>query len=153
MLQRIQTLFIVGALISLCLVFAFPVWEGVFSIDNEVKNVTYDVHTEGLKISFILVTISLLVTIGMASVAIFIYKKRELQMKIVALNVFFIALVMGFFFLNIDSITELYGAVNKDSEGYKLAFFLPIIALLLSIAAYKFIKKDHALIKSVDRIR
>lgn len=153
MLQRIQTLFIVIAVISLCLVFAFPVWKGVFSVGTETKEATYNVMVEGLKISNIIVLANLVVCLGMALGALFMYKKRTLQMKLVALNVFFIALLMGFFFLNIESMTTLFGTANKDSEGYKLAFFLPIIALLLHVVAYRFIKKDEALVRSVDRIR
>jgi hypothetical protein len=45
---------------------------------------------------------------------------------------------------------------GTKSEGipiYKLPFIIPVLNIILSILAYRYIKKDEELVRSADRIR
>ncbi len=152
MLQRIQTLFLLGALICLCLVFVFPVWKGTFQVDNETIYPVYDVFVKGLSIDSIVILAISTTNILLCAVAIVLFKKRPVQMKVVAINVFLIALSVAFMLLNVKNLSEQIEG-TKITELYNVAFYLPIVALLFHVAAFRFIKKDENLIRSVDRIR
>lgn len=92
----------------------------------------------------------LLMLVPLVSViAIFLYKNRKLQLKLViALILLIIAVITlaGYY---------IYSVINSyDSElmfGYKLV--LPVLMLIFSILAYRGIKKDEELVRSYDRLR
>jgi uncharacterized membrane protein len=82
-------------------------------------------------------------------ITIFIFKNRKVQLRlslilIVLISVFVIALIH----VSI-SINSKFGA--GIIPGFKL--ILPIVILILSILAYRGIKKDEQLVKSYDRLR
>jgi peptidoglycan/LPS O-acetylase OafA/YrhL len=84
-----------------------------------------------------------------AVVAIFLYKNRKVQMKMVVALMLLIIAVIAL------AVYYVYSVINTyDSElmfGYKLV--LPVLMLIFSILAYRRIKKDEELVRSYDRLR
>jgi Na+/proline symporter len=92
----------------------------------------------------------LIIIIGvLALVTIFLFKKRNIQMMLAGLLIgcvtaFIIACAYYYWFI----VTQYNGELVP---GIKM--ILPFIMLILSILAYRGIKKDDRLVKSYDRLR
>lgn len=86
-----------------------------------------------------------------AFIAIFLYKNRTLQMRIVMLNIISTLLLAGglaFFAYRFMGSLEVIKYSIEPLGCIALA-----ILLLFNVLAYKFIKKDDELVKSADRFR
>ena len=135
MLQRIQTFYLfLSALCSGVLYFILPL-----SI-IESKPYFAQERSEFLAL-FIASTL-------LAVVAIFKFKSRQTQFVLGRLNILLNLILLGLF---------IYRLFNLPAELLNFekcpAMFLPIISVVLLALANKAIKKDEALIKSVDRLR
>ena len=135
MLQRIQTFYLfLSALCSGVLYFILPL-----SI-IESKPYFAQERSEFLAL-FIASTL-------LAVVAIFKFKSRQTQFVLGRLNILLNLILLGLF---------IYRLFNLPAEPLNFekgpAMFLPIISVVLLALANKAIKKDEALIKSVDRLR
>ena len=135
MLQRIQTFYLfLSALCSGVLYFIFPL-----SI-IESKPYFAQERSEFLAL-FIASTL-------LAVVTIFKFKSRQTQFVLGRLNILLNLILLGLFIYRLFNLpTEL----QNFEKGP--AMFLPIISVVLLALANKAIKKDDALIKSVDRLR
>jgi len=94
-------------------------------------------------------TISVILIALISLTAIFIFKKRNIQLLLVKI------LMVLIVFLIIACIHSIYRITSQHSmqlePGIKLAF--PILMLVFSILAHRGIKKDDDLVKSYDRLR
>lgn len=164
MIQRIQTIFLLGLIICMALVAVFPIWEksnpqtGIkYTLDafywQEYLQSESDSNALDLtatKQTFYLAGISAIVCL-LAMYSMFQFKKRTFQIKLGAINAF---LMMAY----IATATYLiYQGENKmgiDIRGvFKPGYFLPLGAMIFNSLANRYIKKDEDLVKSVDRIR
>jgi len=94
-------------------------------------------------------TIVLILTILIALITIFLYKNRTLQLlmaKILIGLVLFLILISAYYSYVI--ISDFGGTLIP---GVKMA--LPVVMLVLSILAFRGIRKDDQLVKSYDRLR
>jgi peptidoglycan/LPS O-acetylase OafA/YrhL len=108
--------------------------DGVFSVDDHI-------------ILFILV----LAAIAGAFVTIFLFKNRKLQMK---LSRMVIVICIISFLLAILLFVKDYGLLKEGTEvtiGY--GYLSPLLALIFTILALRYIRKDEKLIRSSDRLR
>ena len=80
-------------------------------------------------------------------IVIFLFKKQALQLKLTRLFMLIVIVEAFFIFLSYQNISA-QGNVNIGWE----IIYLPI-SLVFSLAAYRKVKKDWELLKSVDRIR
>jgi hypothetical protein len=78
---------------------------------------------------------------------IFLFKKHALQLKLTRLFILIVIVEVLFIFLSYQNIN----AQGNVSIGWEV-IYLPI-SLVFSLAAYRKVKKDWELLKSVDRIR
>lgn len=152
MIQRIQSFWLFLSAFALIAVLFLPV--GMFKMPHGLYECTAfkmtqagDVPPMNLPVSLI----GILSIIGsfISFLAIFIYKKRSLQIRFtwVAFTVKAILAggLIGLF---------LYFKYAMDSwVGYGPALIMPILGLILDLLAISGIQKDEALIKSLDRIR
>lgn len=166
MIQRIQTVLLLGVAICMATILAFYIWGEISSDQGQVATMTAFkmelVDTAGTiadqsddtvlrsdatwYIAVLAIAASL---IAMASV--FQYKNRLNQMKLGALNALLMAATLGISYYKIYQYENL---VNVEGQGsIQMGFFLPAIAMMLNIFANRFIRKDEKLVKSVDRIR
>ncbi|GJM29210.1 MAG: hypothetical protein DHS20C17_18450 [Cyclobacteriaceae bacterium] len=115
-----------------------------------------EVHTQNQPVIqeyFPTVVLSIL-AIGAMVVALFeilAYRNRVNQMKLGALNSLLLA---GFLGLAVYFTFRLEKMVSLPVEGnYDFGMYLPAVALVCNLLANRFIRKDEALVRSVDRIR
>lgn len=144
MLQRVQSLLLLGvALISLILIY-IPIYEEVPLTTGEVETVPIPI---GISRSAILLLINAATGI-LAFFAIFLYKRRNIQVRVSNLTILLTSIFIALLFFMVD-------ATSADSHRikYLTGAYLPFIQVLLSFLATWFIKKDDELVKSADRLR
>lgn len=157
MLQRIQTVYLVIALIAVSLLFTrLPV--AVYSLINvgdiplnviasyqnpELSQTLYtDINTLPLMIN-----IGVLIALICASVVL--YTNRPLQYKVTmfAFLINVVLIIVIFYFAD-----SMQTKLNTHAS-YKFGAFLPLISLVMIILASKAIRKDEKLVRSSDRLR
>ena len=159
MIQRVQSLFLAGVVVLLAVSMFFPVWQKLDS-GNESGAVLRVTHTEILTPGqekqlqyFPTAALGILLVIGIviAAAEIIQYRNRLNQMKLGAFNSLIIA---GFLGLSVYFSFRMEKMVAVVEEGnYDFGMYLPAAALICNLLANRFIRKDEALVRSVDRIR
>jgi hypothetical protein len=155
MIQRIQTVFLFLAAIFAGVLFFSPIAAfehgaevmkfTVLGVNNQVDAQYFNaIYTLPLLVLTILV-------VAIPMVTIFMYKKRELQLKLSSLNIFLNAALCGLIFLYYASDVE--KRVDIETVSYMFGTYIPLINMVLSVLAMRWIKKDIDLLKSVDRLR
>lgn len=162
MIQRRQTIYMLLAAILSALLFFMPLVSfnandnimkfTIFGIQNPIESVSLSTdYTWPLVVLTILMTLAPLVTI-------FLYKKRELQVRLCRLNMLTNIIFVGLVFIYYESdILSVIFAVENDIYVLDVAYFIgmafPLVNLVLEILAIRGIKKDIELLKSIDRLR
>lgn len=131
MLQRIQSLFLLGYVITIlgCFLF-FPIG---FKIESEqiiwgISNLPY-------------------IFIILAGVNIFLFSRRKIQ---IAMNIILLFFSVGYEILVFN---EIYDQIDTQLQFIVLRFLLALTSWLMLIFSNKYIRKDEALIRSMDRLR
>jgi hypothetical protein len=154
MWQRIQTVFLVIAIISLVLSIFFPIWmyndplgqqHKLFPLhytvtENNAPNVDYWPYAVTAILSVAAITIAI-VEIGK-------FKDRVLQMKLGALNSLFMAGAIASAVIFSNQLVKTY-----NGGSYGLALWLPGVAVLCNLLANRFIRRDEKLVRESDRLR
>lgn len=164
MLQRIQSLILLGVSVVMALVLAYFIWGEVVEDQNRVVTFTafsIDVidtmgtpeRTDDVTVqsqsTWYVGALAILASLT-ALFSIFQFKNRLTQMKLGALNSLFMVATLASCYFLINSAEKTF----PESVGQtQLGFFLPMAGLLLNMIANRFIRKDEKLVKSVDRIR
>jgi hypothetical protein len=156
MWQRIQTVFLVIAVISLIISIFFPIW--AFT-QGQTKHVLYALYygtTEGagtasltsLYVPYCMTGVLFIASITLSAIEITKYKDRLLQIKLGALNSLFLAGGL---------ISSVYFATDmiKTHEGgqYGFGLWLPGLAVVCNWLAMRFIKRDEKLVRDSNRLR
>lgn len=152
MLQRIQSVFLLGIVISMILFNFFPIWaengtDGSLLIFKSFGAVRGGEAVEGL--FFIPGIIASLVGI-IAMVEIFRYNNRLTQIKLGALNALLMAslVICSVYFI---TVLDEIDAAQHGRYGIGLGFIM--LSLVCNLLANRFIRRDEKLVRSVDRIR
>lgn len=124
MIQRIQTIYLL--LVAVLLTTSF-----------------FLMPTGVLALSIVVAIISVV-----AIVTIFLFKKRKVQMNLSLVNFVFVAVYYVLFFYYLSG-----SALALNDWKQVLLLVLPVIGLLFNLLALFAIKKDEALIKSLNRLR
>jgi hypothetical protein len=95
------------------------------------------------------ITILLSIVVFLSFFAIFLFKNRNLQTRIIT---FSMLLKFGFLALIVFYIYK-FGNTFESKLYLQTSFIIPIIAGILDFMAFKAILKDINIIKSYDRIR
>ena len=131
MIQRIQSIYLLVAVISMTLIsFKVPVYtlnETLFMAQDDTK-------------MFVLTIVGAIFSL----LGLFMFKNRKFQMKLIRLTVL-IQMIIG---IRIFMLFNKFEVVLNNSFLFLMAFTL--IALIM---AYRGVKKDDDLVRSVDRIR
>ena len=131
MIQRIQSIYLLVAAISMTLIsFKVPVYtlnETIFMAQDDTK-------------MFILTIVGAIFSL----LGLFMFKNRKFQMKLIRLTVL-IEMIIG---------VRLFMLLNKfEVVLNNTLLFLMAFSLIALIMAYRGVKKDDDLVRSVDRIR
>ena len=155
MMQRLQSLFLAGIVIASILLFTFPVAtiQGN-GIENTILKINglYETGLTGIverNKTFYLPQINNLLIALFALASLFLFRNRHLQMILTTINgVLSLILLLAFVFYLMQ--------VNREYEGTvkaTLTAILPVIMVIFNILAYRAIKRDDDLVKSLDRLR
>lgn len=158
MIQRIQTVFLLLAFLASIALFFFPL-AGIYSPIHTYQFYVYELRNmvpgENSMFSFMTTLPLLLSNILVATLsltAVFLYKNRATQAKIVRFAIFIdVILIALIFFIYANIIEKNLGASPDylDEAG----IYFPLIALIFLILANRFIVKDERLVRSADRLR
>jgi len=158
MIQRLQSIYLLAiCVISAVLVLAdvpFYKESGFVSNQNTKTSITIDYNSTETINEHVGDNDGLVYFLGatalLAFVSIFLYRKRKLQLK----------LVMGLFAMVVVVVVGMYSyTYGKDytqleTERQLLTgAFVPLSMIILAILAYRGIRRDEKLIRSLDRIR
>ncbi len=157
MIQRIQTVYLAIAAIALAVAFFFP----VMSFINEGQ-IWLEVYLKGFQDNsapslglnkLMLLPLQLLnvIVIIMAGLAIFLYKNRKLQMRVVRLGIVMILVVVALVFFYYGNI--LGKATLTIPDFNHTGIYLILGSLVMFVLANRSIQKDDKLVRSADRLR
>jgi glucan phosphoethanolaminetransferase (alkaline phosphatase superfamily) len=87
----------------------------------------------------------------LALVSIFQYKLRSRQLLLNMINSLVMVTLVAATFLTTNGINE--AIQGQDGGDYGIGFWSILVSMVMNMLANRFIKKDEALVRSVDRIR
>ncbi len=162
MIQRRQTIFMLLSVIITALLFFMPLAsfnDGTTVMKFTIFGIQQPIETISLSTAYTwpLVVLTILMTLA-PLVTIFLYKKRELQVRLCRLTMLVNIIFIGLIFLYYEAdIQKIIATVEGDEYQLYVAYFfgmvIPLVNLILEILAIRGIKKDIDLLKSVDRLR
>lgn len=177
MIQRIQSLWLLLAATAIALMFAFPI--ATFhseSTGGMIYDAEYNVLVKTGEVSCSDATMDEMITAGLPAmvntawlltvltiltgvltcIAIFMYRNRVRQMRVVAfaflLNVILIGLILLLFVKNFQTAFDQLTA-TQSAMHYSLSMWLPMISILFLLLAQHGIRKDEAKVRAADRLR
>ena len=152
MIQRIQTIYLMLAAIMLGLTFAFPF--ATYNLDQtDVLFNAYGVSENAGEMStFFPYYITIALSMGLALFSILQYKKRKVQITVGRLIYLLLAITIAFIFIDFYSLKGQF-EIDSSAVSCGVSMFLPVAALPIIFMANRNIRKDEALIKSLDRLR
>lgn len=167
MLQRIQTVFMLIAVISMVALLFLPLWEKTDQdvSDNERELITmkaFEMEYEKTAVgqpdkplnqqrSFLPIGIGAILAAVVMLFSITRFKNRMLQIKLNALFSLLTAITLCgivYYALKATAMFE-----PKIPGNYLLGFFLPVVAMFNNIIANRFIRRDEKLVRDSDRLR
>ena len=145
MIQRIQSIFYFLAAICFGGLFIFPFATSDISIPKYLADLSYDVMDHA-----VLTGLAGLGTL-LSVVAIFIFKKRDMQLRLGYFVIILSILIPLVAFLLLYNEKTAVNDANQINDS--LGLYLPVLSLIFGVLANKFVKKDDRLVKSMDRLR
>ncbi len=98
-------------------------------------------------------TLSLVILTALIAIialfSVFLFKKRVLQMRLSMINIFLMIGQLGLIYYFIYAIADKF----DFAYNFKIAIVFPIVGIILTILAYRAIRRDELLVRSMDRIR
>ena len=179
MIQRAQTLFLLGAIILQVALFFVPFWNGNDSMDfngqpkTEIASLTIQKLTENFKgqidsvgdakMLYIFQGFNALIIV-FSAYCIFLFRKRMLQLRASRLLILLASILLVGLFYYSEEAKRLFAddASNLQKIGtnfqlisntYGMGIYLPICSLALFFTTGIFIQKDEKLVRSADRLR
>lgn len=166
MIQRIQTVFLILLAIAMICMLFLPLWSKTDVATGETVVLTawnlksHILNDEGEITGAGSVPQTGTIVIGFLAIAaaviavyeIFQYKSRLNQMKLGMLNSLLIGgtFVAEFYYARVVGVDLVTGT---DNGSFQAGFYMPVLALVLNSLANRYIKRDEALVRSVDRLR
>ncbi len=147
MIQRIQSVYLAVALISMGLILVFP-----FSTygDYEFNALGFN---NGLSVASLYPLVyNVIISLILSLLAIFSFKNRKRQILFSRINFVVVLILLAVMFWDFNYLKNSL-PIDSSEISYGIGMFLPIVALISLLMAIRFIVKDEKLIKSMDRIR
>ncbi|GAO44912.1 DUF4293 domain-containing protein [Flavihumibacter petaseus] len=141
MIQRIQTVWLALAAVCGFLMARVP----LFSATLADKSIRSYLASESLLSFALIIGVACL-----ATVAIFLYKKRPTQYNMAIIGALLSIVVIG---LQVYAVEGFKKSVPLMQGTYKWGGLLPIAMVIFLFLAARGIRKDEKLIKSLDRLR
>ena len=155
MIQRIQSVYLFLATVAAVLVFVFPLavftgldFSGVLKVSglNLLQNSPNLVSVNTIPLMILLAVVALL-----SIVAIFYFKNRSIQLKIVKANIIASVIFVALIFLYCDRIS---GKITETKPvTYQAGAYIALVIVVLLILATRRISHDEKKVRAADRIR
>jgi glucan phosphoethanolaminetransferase (alkaline phosphatase superfamily) len=158
MIQRVQTIFLFFVTVAMGLTLGTELWNqsvgdlgdswhlSAFTLTN------LDAKGEVLQSSSKWYLAALATFAGLlALISIFQYRTRSRQMLLNMINSLVMVSLVAATFLTTNGINAAIQA--QEGGSYGIGFWAILVAMVMNMLANRFIKKDEALVRSVDRIR
>ena len=153
MIQRIQSLYLLGSIIVCVIMYFLPLGfiESETVIKFSVCGFYEDVNM--IKTNWILSSI-LSITLLVQIIALFMFNNRPRQAMLSQVSLILILLfaVIALLYKDLFSISNENGLVEEDIQ-YNWNIILIAISWILTYMALRAIKKDEALVRAADRMR
>jgi hypothetical protein len=151
MWQRIQTLFLVIAVLAILASLVVPIWSA--EVNGEARVLTSFYYLNNGEYQYNPYSLTAIVAVSAATIAlteITRFKNRLTQVKMGALNSMFLVgvVVCAFYFSN-----QLMKGLQGTQGQYGLGMWLPIVAVICNLLANRFIRRDEKLVRDSDRLR
>lgn len=157
MIQRIQTIFltlviILGVVFSFFSILELEGVKGIY-IMTAYKIVALN-DTSSVLIPNLGVGVLQGIIVLLAIIIVFMFKNRQLQVKLSKLNILLIAIQIAAIVMYVDAAKPLIDTnVEAIKVNFKIGAIIPVLSLILTYLAIRFIKKDDKLVKAADRLR
>ena len=155
MIQRIQTVFLFIALAIGISIFFLPL--GVFNSNDfhfsmKVTGITFlENSAQNIQVNSIPLIITLILNVLLSGITIFLFKKRQLQLRFVKINIIINTLFVLLVFLFSDKIT--LQIASPEPAVYGIGAYFSLLIIIFQILAAHRINKDEKLVRSADRLR
>lgn len=153
MLQRIQTIYLLASAILLfsCLGVTIAVFSDIKSEFFLTAFIIVDSHSAvySNSPSILSIGVTMWLTALISIITIFLFKKRLLQLRFIRYTQILKISILAYIAYVIHTITS----TSEYSFTPSLGLLLIVIAFVTDWLAYRAIKKDEELVRSVDRIR
>lgn len=158
MIQRVQSIFLFLVAVAMGITLGMELWQQTLPSSGESYRLTaffleqYDASGELVSATSYWYIGAIAAFVGLlAIISIFQYRNRTRQMMINMVNSLFMVGLVAIVFLTTNGVNS--ELALEDSGTYMIGFWAVLIAMVFNMLANRFIRKDEALIKSVDRIR
>lgn len=152
MIQRIQTLFLLGAAVFMTLMLFLPLASFVTEGGMSYTAASTGLHREDGQMVYATwpVFILVIVTAFLLAGNIFLFRNRKLQIRIC---VYSIILEFGLIGLMYYFWVVILREVPMESYVIGIPVVFPAVAVILTYLAFRGIRKDEILIRSMDKLR
>lgn len=153
MIQRIQSVFLlVAAIVTIILLF-IPIGD-IYTAEAQYTFTCFNVHLPNGQavMSTLYIALILILSVCISIYAIFKYKDRMKQTKIVSVNmlVFLVAIMLMIWVYPDFLFPKKFEMAGFRFNYWIMIFVLPPVCMFL---ANRFIRKDERLVRSADRLR
>ena len=156
-ISRIQTLYLLLSITALALGAIFPIAKYYGDFSYVLKIFTFkpmsDMVPDPEKFLFNLpIVIIWAAIIIMNFITIFLFNKRRTQLNLLSISIgLVLAMIALIFFYYSPNIEKHYSVVTEYNKC--AGIYMPLISFICIMLAYRSIRKDDKLVKSLDRIR
>ena len=152
MIQRIQTIFLVVSLCFLFPMFFLPLAELIiesgeiqyFSLVGFYQTEAGAIHS--INCHYLVMMLGIVIC-ALNLIAIFMYRKRTLQIRLCLYNIFLLVGLTGVMLF------VLYVGQNVQSISFNVPVVFPVISIILHYLALRGIRKDEQMVQSLNRLR
>ena len=160
MIQRVQTIYMLASVIAILTMHFF--WLASYSIPEAtfaLNSLGVVCTTPGFETDTFIpeIFITLLVMVALPLVAIFLYKKRKVQLHLIGYTAVLDLLYYVLFFMRSSKISDQVFALSATQtldESYNyIMLCMPALSIFCLIMAWRGVYFDIVLLKSLDRLR
>lgn len=162
MIQRVQTLYLLLAIIAIGLTFVFNL--SSYEVEGGEESYSMNLYkvAEGgseEKVAQPLYSwpmVGVLTLVELVLIAtVFMYKRRKVQLKLIHFSYLLQAGAIALMFFSMDGTLQKLPLEDgmEVTTHYGVGWLMPAVSLAFSFLAARGVKKDEELVRSVDRLR
>ncbi|MBK6347172.1 MAG: DUF4293 domain-containing protein [Bacteroidales bacterium] len=157
MIQRLQSLYLAIAAAAIAIAFFFP----IITYINDAQ-IWLEIYLKGIKDNsspqldinnYMLIPLQVMAVLSviLAFSAIFLYKNRKSQMKLVRLGIVLVLVEIALIFFYYANILAKVSSTVPDFNH--AGIYLLLVSLVMFVLANRGIMKDDKLVRAADRLR